>query len=216
MITINLLPSELRPIKRTPLPYILTTVLVVLSLGWCLTKYTDNLQELRGQEKTLAQNEKELLSLKESVETYNKLSEEKQLLASQLNTIDEITSDRIVWSEQLHSLTRLALTNMWYSNMAVKTRVSTITKEIVDPESGKKKTIKEKITENVLTLEGFVSPDSEGRTSISPFTSATELDPAFSSQFQFIDFSMSDDIVFEDVTVKEFSLEYLISRGGTK
>jgi hypothetical protein len=216
MITINLLPSELRPIKRTPLPYMITTVLVVLSLGWCLTKYTENVQEIGDLQTTLAQNKKELISLKDSVETYNKLAEEKKLLATQLKTIDEITSDRIVWSEQLHSLSRLALTNMWYSKMAVKTRVSTISVEVVDPESGKTKSVKEKISENVLTVEGFVSPDSEGRTSISPFTSATELDPDFSSQFQFIDFSMSDDIPFEEVTVKEFSLEYLIARGGTK
>lgn len=215
MITINLLPIELRPIKRTPVPYILSAVIIVMAAAVCGNMFIANSLEISNLDSTLDQNEKVLASLKESVDKYNRLSEEKKLLAAQLNTIDEIASDRNIWSRHLYKLSELSLSNMWYSKIMVKTRVTSVEKEEYDPKSKKTKTVKSKETQSVLNLEGFVSPDSSGQLSIHPFTSSAEADEEFSEKFLLDQWNMTDTF-FEDVAVKEFSLEYIILRGGTQ
>ncbi len=215
MITINLLPPDLRPVKRTPVPYILSAFLVAGAVLSCYNVWAGNNAKNSEIDDELTRNNLELESLKESVEKYNQLSEEKKSLASQLDTINEIASDRIIWSQSLYDLSRLALSNMWYSDIEVDTRVTTNTVETIDPKTKKVKKEKVKVTQHILTLEGFISPDSDGRVSLGPFTSAAEADPEFSSMFELVSWDF-DDTEFGTTVVKKFLLEYLITHGGTK
>jgi hypothetical protein len=214
MITINLLPAELRPIKRTPIPYILSVVLVAVAFAMCFQLHMGNVVVLADLKEVLQNDEAELASLKGSVDQYNQLMQEKKLLAAQLETINEIASDRIIWSEQLYHLTRLALPNMWYSNMKVTKKSTSITRTEID-KSGKPKNIKTTVVNQVLTLEGYVSPDSSGRTSLSPFTTATKNDEEFSARFQLEDWDYVD-TTFENTSVKKFLLQYIVIQGGVK
>ena len=61
---------------------------------------------------------------------------------------------------------------------------------------------------------GF-SPGNDGQASVSPFTLLTENDPEFSKLFQ-LELSTFRDTIFEEVSVREFKLEYVIRRGGSE
>lgn len=210
MITINLLPEQLRPINRAGWPHIVAAIAVVTCALVCLKMFTDKQNEL---DERYARNQEELASLQGSVDQYLKLAEEKKMLAAQLTTISEIASNRTIWSEQLHNLTRLALPNMWYDKIEVDTRTVTVRTEVIDETTKKVKKVTTKITKRVLALEGFVAPEKSGQTSINPFTTLAEQDEAFSNMFQLEEWGTSE-TQFDDVDVKAFALEYEISPGG--
>lgn len=214
MITINLLPVELRPIKRTPVPYILCAVLLVLSLLMCFQVYMSDTLELNGIMKDLAQNEDELKSLQPSVDKYNELFEEKQLLATQLKTINEIVSDRIIWSQQLHNLARLSEgKNMWFDGISIKTRTTTVMVEQYNPETDKTTKRRTRVSTSVLVVSGYVGSGVDGSFAISNFMEAAESDPEFSSRFA-LDLPSVEDTDWQGMKVRKFELEYKFAPAG--
>jgi hypothetical protein len=212
MINVNLLPYEHRPIKRTPLPYLLTGAVFAMTIALIGIVLSKNFWELSSAQRQLTQHKKELTALQPIVEEYNSISKKKLQLAEQVQTINEVVSDRILWSRQLWNLNRLASENMWYDGIEVTHKEISQKKNVYDPKTKKMKTVTDKTDRRVLTVSGFVIPGKDGQASVSPFTLATESDPEFSGLFQ-LDLSTFKDTMFEDVGVREFKLEYLILAG---
>ncbi len=214
MITVNLLPHEFRPIKRTPLPYIVSGSAFALSLAVIAFIYVINVANVAGANRTLNQHRSELNQLKPIVEEYNSISEKKLKLAEQVQTINQIVGDRILWSRQLFNLNRLALENMWYDGIQVSLKPFSETRTTYNPQKKMNETVTVKIDRRVLTLSGYVVPGKDGKSSVSPFTMATEGDSEFSGLFQ-LDKSTFKDTLFDDVGVREFQLEYIVRDGTT-
>lgn len=213
MITVNLLPYEFRPIKRTPLPYLLSGAVLVLSLLVIGFIYMVNWANLTLATRTLNQHRTELNQLKPVVEEYNSISAKKLQLAEQVETINEIVSDRILWSRQLFNLNRLALENMWYDGIQVSLKPFSETRTTYNPQKKANETVTVKVDRRVLTLSGYVVAGKDGKSSVSPFTLATDSDPEFSSLFV-LDKSTFKDTMFEDVGVREFQFEYIVRDAG--
>ena len=215
MITVNLLPYELRPIKRTPLPYILSGATFVLVVGVVAIVFVKNIADIAGATRTLNEHKAELSQLQPVVEDYNAIVKKKLQLAEQVQTINEIASDRIIWSRQLFNLNRLVPDNMWYDEIDVGVRPFTETHLVFNERTKKNEMVTERIDRQVLALSGYVVPGEDGQASVSPFTLATENDPEFSELFQ-LELSTFKDTLFEEVGVREFKLEYVIRRGGSE
>ncbi len=214
MININLLPHQYRPIKRTLLPYLISGAISVTALFVIGVVSLVNIADMRAANRWLAEHKAALSELQPVVEEYNSISAKKIKLAEQVNTINEIVSDRILWSRQLFNLNRLATENMWYEGIEVAHREFSQKKEVYDPKTKQMKAVTEKVERRVLTLSGYVIPGDDGVASVNPFTTATESDEEFSELFQ-LDLSTFKDTLFEDVGVREFKLEYVIL-GGEK
>lgn len=215
MITINLLPFELRPIKRTPVPYIASGALFLLILAVVASVWIRNAQELSNVQARLVQHRNELKDLEPVVKEANELAEKKSRLANQVQAIREISSDRIIWSRQLYNLSRLAMDNLWYDNIRDSVNTYTESVTVFNPQTKKTTTKKVRVKRPVLIVEGFVVPGADGQSSVSPFTLATESDEEFSSMFQ-LDLSTFKDTYFDDVPVRQFQLEYLFTPGGKR
>lgn len=209
MITINLLPEQLRPVKRTPLPYILGVLFLAAALVGMAFVYLQNQHSISVAMRELEQNQQELEELKPIVEESNKLVEEKKQLAVKLETIQEIVRDRVTWSEQLHNLNRLAPQNLWFEGISVENKPFKERVPYIDPRTGQTKEKVVRVDRPVLKLEGYViSIDGETPT-ISPLTLATEQDKAFSDRFQLLTTAFAD-TTFENFPVRSFTLEYSI------
>lgn len=215
MITINLLPYELRPIKRTPLPYIIGGAVFMMMLGVISLAFLKGAAEIADATHTLNDHKNELAKLQPVVEDYNAITQKKLSLATQVNTINEIASDRIIWSRQLYNLNRLALDNMWYTGIEVSMKPFTETTTEYNERTKKNEVVTKRIDRQVLTLSGYVIPGDDGQASVSPFTMATENDEEFADLFQ-LELSTFKDTLFEDVSVREFQLEYVIRHGGSQ
>ena len=215
MITVNLLPYELRPVKRTPLPYFLSGATFVLAVAVVAIVFVKNIADIAGATRTLNEHKAELSRLQPVVEDYNAISEKKLQLAEQVQTINEIASDRIIWSRQLFNLNRLAPDNMWYDEIDVGVKPFTETHMVFNERTKQDEMVTERVDRQVLALSGYVVPGKDGQASVSPFTLATENDVEFSELFQ-LELSTFKDTLFEEVGVREFKLEYVIRRGGSE
>ncbi len=212
MININLLPHEFRPIKRTPLPYFASGGILALTLAVIGIVSLVNMADIKAANRRLTEHKQALAQLQPVVEEYNAISAKKLELAEQVDTINEIVSDRILWSRQLHNLNRLAMENMWYDGIEVTHKQVSEKKEVFDPKTKAMKTVTEMVDHRVLTLSGYVIPGKDGVASVNPFTLAAEGDEEFSDLFQ-LDQSTFKDTQFEKVGVRSFKLEYLILAG---
>lgn len=210
MITINLLPHELRPVKRTPIPHILSVAVVLLVVLMVSSMYLTNMRGVSKAKEVLAAHQSELEALQPIVGEYNALSEQKIALSKQVETIGEIVNDRIIWSRQLYNLSRLAPENLWYDEIKVVAKSFPEVESFYNEATKQQEQRTVRITKQVLIVSGFVEPGANGKASISPFTLATENDEEFSSLFQ-LDQSTFKDTTFDDVSVREFSLEYILA-----
>ncbi len=215
MITINLLPYHLRPVKRSPLPYLVSsailaiTILVIIGIG--LSTYTQ-LYKVRNE---LAKNKKELDSLKDVVAEYNKLTEQKLLLADKISVINEIVSDRIIWSRQLWSINRLTPENFWYTTIAEKERTIKETKVVFNEKTKKEERKSVPVKKRVLVLGGYAIDGPDGSNDIYPLSFNTVQDPEFSALFQ-LGSPKVRDTEFQGYKVRSFAFEYMIAQGGKR
>lgn len=214
MITINLLPYELRPVKRTPLPYLASALVLVLVIIGVLIKGLVNQSRIGAVEALYREHEAALKVLEPVVDTYNKLSQRQIKLRDKVDAITEITSDRIIWSQQLFHLARLALDNFWYDGIKVSTRVITVNKTEIDPKTKKKKVTKQKIEKHVLTVSGFVTGGGE-KGGLGPFIRGTESDEEFSKLFQLESVEELVDTEFSGKKVRRFEIEYSMTPKGS-
>ncbi|MBX3178040.1 MAG: hypothetical protein KF886_11805 [Candidatus Hydrogenedentes bacterium] len=221
MIIINLLPEELRPIKRTPLPHLLSVVALLLalaSMGWMFVSIT---ARIAGTRADLAKANSELAGLKDVVEEYNALSAKKEQLENKINVIQEILSDRIIWSAQLHKLSTLTPNNFWYRRIRETSKTVTMERVQIDEKTGqavldkdgRQKLIRENIRRPMLEVSGYVINDEQGVNSVATLTQKTAEDPDFSSMF-ILDSPQITDSEYNGYSVRGFTLEYRIDTGG--
>lgn len=215
MITINLLPPELRPIKRTPVPYMVGGALLALSILAVVAMYLQNFASISSANRLLEQHKKERDELQPIIDEANQLADKKKELQEQVEAISEITSDRIIWSEQIYHLSRLALENLWYSEIEVAPRTTTITVQEFDPQRKKTVPKKQRQTKQYLIVHGFVVPGESGRPDIGPFTVQAESDEEFTRTFTLDPNVFLLDTMFEGNSVREFGLEFLVKTGGS-
>ena len=215
MITVNLLPHDLRPIKRTPLPYFLSAAafgLVVMAIG---ATFIGNQAKIFSANRQLNAHQTELDQLAPIVEEYNSLTAQKSRLAEQVQTIDEIASDRIIWSRQLHNLSRLTLENQWYSGISVTSKPFEEQKPVVNAQTGQTEYQTVSVSKPVLTVSGYVIPGVEGTSDMSLLAENFAQDEEFASLFE-IDKPSFEDTTFGDsgIPVRKFQIEYIIHPGG--
>lgn len=219
MISINLLPHHLRPIKRTPVPYIAVGILAVLAVAYIAFSFISTQAQIMGKQSQLAAHQKELEEMKAIVEESNQLEKRKLQLADKINTIQEIAANRIVWSRELFNLSRLKPDNFWYSEILESSKSYSVQQPELDPKTGKPKineTTKKpemktvSITKPILRVTGYVVAGADGRSDVSPLTDALSSDPEFAKMFQMEPPSFSD-TEFEGFPVKKFTLEFQIA-----
>ncbi len=214
MIQVNLLPHELRPVKRTPLPYIISVLVLLIALGVVASIYLQQVARtsaLRGQ---VAETQRDFDELKDIVDEAERLTELKQQLAVKIQTINEIVNDRIIWSEQLWRLSKLAPENFWYSEFEQDTKQVTVTVTEPDPNDPTKMVTRpDNRTVPMLRVSGYVIEGQEGSKDVSPFLSAVEEDPEFAAMFE-LDKQQFGDTDFNGYPVRSFTIEFLIDRGG--
>lgn len=215
MITINLLPPELRPIKRTPIPYILSGAILGIAVVVVALLYVRNEGDIAEAAEAFREHKKQLEDLQPVIDEANELADKKKELSERVETISEITRDRTIWSKQIFHLTQLALENLWFNEISVEPRTETVEREVYDPQ--RKTTVKrrDRVTRQILSVNGYVVPGEGGQASVSPFTVIAETDPDFSETFSLDPQTEILDTEFEDISVREFTLEFRVDKKGS-
>ncbi len=220
MIRINLLPHHLRPIQRTPVPYILSVAVLAAILAFMATWYMGVRAEYNGVDKKYASASKELSGLAPVVEEYNGLVSEKLKLQEKVETIRPILQDRLLWSQWLHQLAKLTPENIWYK------RIRTITRKVQmeqtkigkngqperDPATGRPIIEKVPVDRQFLEVSGYAVEDESGRSSTSALAESTRNDEEFSRKFT-MSSPRIEDTDFEGYSVRAFTFEYEVLRG---
>jgi hypothetical protein len=167
----------------------------------------------------LAELQEELEKVRQSAKKVRELEAQQAAIAAKSQAIDEITSDRIVWSEQLHHLAKLMPDDIWLKDVEVvhKTRKVVVT---VPGEDGGEPTTKEVPVPYIsLKLLGYaLSPEEEvGVELVGKLVDAIEKDTGnFGVHFKNPDPRLVKDQKFGDVNVKEFEVNCEIFAGQKK
>ncbi|MCX8065511.1 MAG: hypothetical protein N3G21_10120 [Candidatus Hydrogenedentes bacterium] len=237
MIKINLLPEELRPVKKSILPYFLSVVVVILGfliLATIFLHYQSTIISLRAQLSSLQKeynsptklknDEGEIITLSSIVNEFRKLDRKRQELEKRVQVIREILSDRIIWSYNLYLLSKLTPDNIWYDRIRVtwqtfREKVIKIDpktkKPILDPRTKEPQTEQKTIKRPILEITGYVVSGEQGERQISPLienTTNPSIAPDFVSQFSLMR-PRIEDTEYNGFSVRKFTLEYLIETG---
>ena len=220
MIRINLLPHHLRPIQRTPLPYILSVAVLAATLAFMASWYMG----VRGQYQIVNRQYNDantaLAALAPVVDEYNGLVKEKVKLQEKVETIRPILQDRLLWSQWLHQLAKLTPENIWYK------RIKTITRKVQmeqpkldkagkperDKATGKPVMQKVPVDKQFLEVSGYAVEDESGRSSTAALAESTRNDEEFSKKFT-MSSPRIEDTDFEGYAVRAFTFEYEVLKG---
>jgi Tfp pilus assembly protein PilN len=221
MILINLLPEELRPIKRTPLPHLLSIAILVAAIVGSGLMFFQTFSKTVSLKRDIAQTEQELDSLSAIVDEYNQLGERKLELQDKVSTIEEILLDRKIWSRHLHRLAQLTPENFWYSG--IKETSQTFRENVIkrDPKTGQPVMDKKgepemeiaTVQKPVLEISGYIINDEEGRANLNELLQATTEDPEFNANFELFRPSI-EDTEFNGFNVRGFTAEFEILSGA--
>lgn len=218
MIRINLLPEHLRPVKRTPIPYLAWAAFFVLCMGYIALSFLATEGQILAAKAELARHQDELAKLEAIVRESNELEASKLQLADKIATIQEIIKDKIVWSRELWNLSRLTPPNVWYSEIAVVPKNFETQVEEIDPKTGKPKIDPQtkrvvmkrvQVTRPILRVSGYITNSADGTQDLGPLTDALVLDLEFKRTFQ-LDQPSFENVKFEGFDVKKFTLEFVI------
>jgi hypothetical protein len=216
MIRVNLLPHQLRPIKRSPLPYLASGGVAVLTVALIALMGGTALMSLMAKKSHLNGLNAELANFGDITSQYNELEATKTMLAVKIMTIDEIVKDRIIWSEQLHHLGRLAPANFWLEGVKVETKQFREQRAQFNPQTKQMEQKWITVQRPYLVVSGYVVEDMMGERDVYTLVDATVRDEPFAAMFEVESPTLSDDS-FEGYAVKTFTLEYAIKRtGGTQ
>lgn len=222
MIFVNLLPHDLRPIKRTPLPHLLSLLALAGALAAMGIVFLSLQAEKSGKQAQLDKINARLKELEPIREDYKRLKEEEKTLRAKVEVIEAILEARIIWSEQLDRLVKLTPENVWYERVWVSleddTREVVVLDEktkqpVIDPRTNKEKVETIKTKEHRLHISGYAKADDNGRTDITPLLNNLRTDVQFSSTFPFKD-ARSEDTAFGGYPVRKFTSDYRITPGG--
>ena len=218
MITVNLLPEALRPIKRTPLPYMAAIAVLILAILVMGKVGLGKQVEIGEQEKLYAEKKEELEALNKVVEDFNTLSSQKEQLVTMVAVIKDITDNRIIWSDKLHQLSVLMPKNIWLSSIREYTKPDFEMVQKIGPD-GKpaidrttKKPLMERRTfqKLMLEVEGFARPREDGEREVEPFIDALSTDEDFAARFHLdnptLDYKDDD----QGNSIRTFTFEFTI------
>jgi Tfp pilus assembly protein PilN len=220
MIRINLLPHHLRPIQRTPLPYILSAAVLVASLVFMATWFMSVAAEYGSVNKKYNDARTALAGLAPVVEEYNGLVKEKVKLQDKVETIRPILQDRLLWSQWLHQLAKLTPENIWYK------RIQTVTRKVQmdvpkmnkagqperDQATGLPIMEKVPVDRQFLQVSGYAVEDESGRSSTAALAESTRNDEEFSRKFT-MSSPRIEDTEFGKYAVRAFTFEYEVIKG---
>lgn len=222
MILINLLPHDLRPIKRTPLPHVLSLLVLVASLVAMGFVFLSVRGVMAGEQGRLDKINARLKELEPIREDYKRLKNEEKTLRAKVEVIEAILEARIIWSEQLDRLVTLTPDNVWYERVWVSleddTREVVVLDEktrrpLIDPRTNREKVETIKTKEHRLHISGYAKTDENGRTDITPLLNNLRSDSQFASTFPFKD-ARYEDTIFSGYPVRKFTSDYRITPGG--
>lgn len=211
MIRINLLPHHLRPVKRTPVPYLVVFAVLALALLGMASIWLAKQAQIASKQDEYNQHLADLSKLASVVEENNKLVKQKESLAGKMNIIQEIVADRIIWSRELYNISRLTPDNFWYDSIAEKEIPTTRQVKVFNEKTKQEETKTETIKVRVLQIGGYTIEGQDGNRDIYPLTFNMEKDPEFSELFQ-LNQPKFKDTQFEGFSVRNFTLEYNIVR----
>jgi Tfp pilus assembly protein PilN len=223
MIDINLLPVELRPRPRSPLPYLMTVVLAIAVVSYCLIAFVDKWQTISDFEKRITELDEQIAEVHESAEAVKELEAGNRLLNAKQAAISTIMPDRIVWSKVIVMLAELVPEDVWLSDLAVSSKSVPI--QVPNPDSqAAQKTVTQYVPRRKLEITGYALSlrEEEGVNHVGRFVSAMEneqdpnYNPEFAALFSNPDPQSVDDKVFEDTPVKEFKIWCDIVKKGAK
>lgn len=132
MITINLLPDEYNRSKRAPLKMLAATAIAVtanmLLATWVAWTFFGVRTEVEGE---LEVTRDDMAALDPQVKYHKELEKENKLYRSREKTLDDITSNRITWTQKLDQLIDVVNTGgdgekylIWLDDLAVTQRTS--------------------------------------------------------------------------------------------
>jgi Tfp pilus assembly protein PilN len=208
MIQINLLPNDLRPIKRTPLPYILSVLVLMITVAVIAALHLGVVAQVASQRAERDNNVRRLEELKPIVDEANELTLKKEQLAARIETINEIVMDRILWSRQLWNISRLAPENVWFSGFSTETKRVQQTVREVRPD-GTSVDRRETIQQRVFRVSGYLVDTPEGARTIGAIINALNTDPEFSSVFE-LDAPTFQPAEFDGYPVRRFTIDFTI------
>jgi len=224
MIRVNLLPHHLRPVKSSPVPHLISLVVLVGCIVFAFIGFFRNQSQIYSLRETKEQLDSEFVALRNVVEEYNRLSQQKKDLQNRIETIQEILKDRIIWSQYLHRLAALTPDNIWYKRIRVTWQTFRETVQKRDPKTGQpviNPNTKQPETEvksdrkQVLEVSGYIVNDEQGQARLTPLLERTTQDPEFSALFQ-LNRPTLDTAEFQGFQVRSFTVEYLVQKGGGK
>lgn len=122
MITINLLPKELRPRRKITIPakcmtFIAGGIVVILIFIHILVAMMINRE--KGK---LAFLKKEYERIKPEYERVLKLKSDKENLEAKIALMDKLMAQRLLWSKKLNQLSDLMPPNVWLSSLSIISR----------------------------------------------------------------------------------------------
>jgi Tfp pilus assembly protein PilN len=212
MIKINLLPHHLRPVKRSPIPYLASGALLAVAVLALIVLWIHVQTQIAGKQAELQHAQEQLNVLKPIVDECNQLADQKLKLADKMSIIQEIVSDRIIWSRQLYNLGRLTPDNFWYSGITEKEKTAKDMRLVFDEKTKKEEMKPVTVKHRVLEVAGYVVEGPGGNNDIYPLTLNLEQDAEFAKLFQFSSPKLLD-TEFQGYRVRKFTLEYLITQG---
>jgi hypothetical protein len=205
---------HLRPVKRTPVPYILSALVAALAVTGMFVTFVGTQVEISGLGNDLESLEKEFEDYEDVQQEFDDLQNRKRLLATKKETIVEITRDRMVWSKQLWNLSRLIPSNAWYEEITIVPRRFPETVQVFNKQTEQLESKEVMVERQVLVVSGYVVETKDGLAEISPLTTALASDPEFSDKFVMQLPAFRDD-EFEGYPVRRFSLEFMIGARAT-
>ncbi len=216
MININLLPEELRPQPRSPLPYLMAMVLAVAVVFYCLISF----YTLHARNSALKNSEAEfktkIAEVRDSVEAVKELEKKKRELNAKQIAIGKIWSDRLLWSKVLYDLAGLVPENVWLSDIKEEVKVTTVQVKNPDPKASQP-TRSVKKTERTLVVGGYaLSLQAEqGVELVGQLVRAMEKSPEFSRNFRNPTPQGVYDDEFDKFSVKKFEIKTnIVTRGA--
>ena len=218
MIKINLLPYDQRPVTRTPVPHIISLVLLLAVLLFVGQTYLKLNAELSDVSQRIAKQQAAKAQLDATVKEFAELEKQKKQLQTIVATIQVILKDQTIWSEHLHQLAVLTPSNIWYKQLRLTERrfseevpaVDAKGNPVLDKQTNKQKMERKQKTRPILEVSGYAIDDESGLSSTSTLANNTSLDPVFSETFQLFTTKIID-TEFDNYQVREFVFEYVVS-----
>ena len=219
MINVNLLPPELRPVQKSLVPYMIVGIGGAVVLVALLSGFMANRARLVNKEVELGEIDAQLQRVRQSAQKVIELEAQQANIAAKNKAITEITSDRIVWSEQLFYLAKLMPDDIWLKDIEVVHKTRTETVNIPNAKEGEPKTKQVVVPYKSLKLLGYALSYKEemGVNLVGVLVEAIEKDKEnFGIYFTNPEPRLVKDEEFGGVRVKEFEINCEFVAGKKK